>query len=502
MNLKKLTMTAALLGICLGGLAQERLSLEDCRNLAVKNNKSLEQARISKDMAHYDRAIARANYFPNISAMGTYERTSLEMNLISDEQSAALRNAGTAAQAQIASTTGQLMQLIQSNPSAAMEYMQSPMWQTMLGALSQTDISQAVNQIGCSIDNLLHPDMSNVALLGVSLQQPVFVGGKITASNKIARLAEDLAKDKYDIQYQQTIVDTDKAYWQIVSIAAKKELASQYADFLRTMDRDAGLLMEEGIYTASDCLAVKVKSNEASMMLTQAENGLKLAKMLLCQMVGLPLDSDITLADEGAGQIPLPQCREPRSIDEIIEARAELRSLNDAVKIYDQKVKVARADMMPKIALNANYLFMTPNFSDGFQTNLSGFWTVGASVKIPIFHGLEALKKTQKAKAEAALYRSKYDESVDMVNLEVSQLRARRSEAIEGLSMARSNLDCAEENLKTAMLGFEEGVVESSVTLAAQAAWLKAHSQYIDAGIELQMVQSNLDRAQGYITEK
>ena len=171
------------------------------------------------------------------------------------------------------------------------------------------------------------------------------------------------------------------------------------------------------------------------------------------------------------------------------------------MKIYDQKIKVARADMMPQIALNANYLFMTPNFSDGFQTNLSGFWTVGASVKIPIFHGLEALKKTQKAKVEAALYRSKYEESVNMVNLEVSQLIARRSEAIEGLSMARSNLDCAEENLKTAMLGFEEGVVESSVTLAAQAAWLKAHSQYIDAGIELQMVQSNLDCAQGLITE-
>ena len=485
--------------VSLCSIAQESLSLEECRELAVRNNKTLEQARINMDMAHYDRAIARANFFPDISATGSYLYNSLDLNLISDEQSAALRSAGTVLQSGISRKMDLLQQAILTNPALAKEYMQSPMWQTFLGTLSGTDISQAVNAIGGTIDDLLHPDLQNIALIGVSLKQPVFVGGKIIAANRIASLAEELSKSQYDAQYQQTVVDVDQAYWQIVSIASKKELAKNYADFLKTMERDADILVQEGVYTASDQLAIKVKANEATMMLTQATNGLNLAKMLLCKLIGMPLDSEIRLADEGVQIVPVEGEHKGKSIEDIISTRPELKSLEKAAMIYDQKVKMTRADMMPQIALSANYLVTNPNLQNGFQKQFGGFWTAGVVVNVPIFHGLEALKKTQKAKAEASLYHSKYEDAIGLVNLEVSQLYAKRAEAVSRLEMATSNLDCAEENLRTAMIGFSEGVVESTVTLAAQSAWLKAHSEQIDAGIELRMIDINLDRAEGNI---
>ena len=480
-------------------IAQKSLSLEECRELAVKNNKTLEQARINMAIAHYDRAIARANFYPSISATGSYLHNSLDLNLIGEEQSAALRGAGTTLQEGISQKMGILQQAIQTNPALAMEYMQSPMWQTFLGTLSQTDISQAVNTIGEKVDDLLHPDVHNISLIGVSLKQPVFVGGKIMAANRIAGLAEELSKSRYDAQYGQTIVDVDQAYWQIVSIAAKKELAENYADFLKTMERDADILVQEGVYTASDQLAIKVKSNEASMMLTQATNGLSLARMLLCKLIGMPLDSDIILADEGTQIVPVAGEHREKGLEEIIGSRPELKILDKAAMIYDQKVKLTRADMMPQIALSANYLVTNPNLQNGFQKNFGGFWTAGVVINVPVFHGMEALKKTQKAKAEAQLYHSKYEDAVSLVSLEVSQLYAKRAEAVSRLDMATSNLDCAEENLRTAMLGFSEGVVESSVTLAAQSAWLKAHSEQIDAGIELRMIDINLDKAEGNI---
>lgn len=33
------------------------------------------------------------------------------------------------------------------------------MWQTVLGALSQTDMSQTINALGKEIDDAFHPDM-------------------------------------------------------------------------------------------------------------------------------------------------------------------------------------------------------------------------------------------------------------------------------------------------------------------------------------------------------
>ena len=120
-------------------------------------------------------------------------------------------------------------------------------------------------------------------------------------------------------------------------------------------------------------------------------------------------------------------------------------------------------------------------------------------VIVPIFHGYEAAYKTKKAKAEAQLYRSRLEDAKEMICLEVSKYSNERSEALESLLMAESNLESAEENLRTAMIGFEEGVVDANTAMAAQTAWLKAHSEYIESGIALQIASVNLQKAQGDI---
>ena len=98
--------------------------LRPCRSMAVSNNKALEQARINSGMAHYDRGIARANFFPNISASGTYLYNTLDVSLIDSDKSAALQNAGNTIQKSIAGKMETLTQTIMTNPALAMEYMQ------------------------------------------------------------------------------------------------------------------------------------------------------------------------------------------------------------------------------------------------------------------------------------------------------------------------------------------------------------------------------------------
>ncbi|MCQ2146119.1 MAG: TolC family protein [Bacteroidales bacterium] len=478
-------------------LCAQSLSLEQCRQMAIQNNKDLQQARTKVEMAGYDRKVALANYFPNVSATGLYTYNSRNISLVSDDMSSVLTNAGTTVQGNISGAMQQLMQAIQSNPAAAMEYMKSPMWQTVLGALSQTDLSTAINQIGSQIDDALHLDVQNVFAGVVSLQQPIFMGGKIIAANKIARLAEELSKAQYDSQYEQIIVDVDQAYWQIVSIANKKALAESYADLLSKMQRDVAIAVSEGIATESDALTIKVKANEANMMLSKATNGLSLSKMLLCKEIGLDLDSEITLKDEMLSAIPLPQMGPWKDLEQIYKDRSETRSLDLASQIYDGKVTVARADMMPKVALMANYLVSNPSVYNGFSKDWGGMFNAGVIVNIPIFHGFEALQKTRKAKAEATLYRTQLDNAKDLINLQVTQLRKNQTEALEKLDMAQSNLESAEENLRIATVGFENGVIDTNTALAAQTAWLQAHSEYIDAGIELQMTSSSLEKAEG-----
>ena len=529
---KKMKKEALLLAMLLPVLpltAQpQRLTLDDCREMALQASKDLEQARTQVEMAGYDRKIALANYFPNVSATGAYMYNNRDIALVDEFQSSMLQSAGSlmqgvmegaaaSMQEQVSGAMSQamtgtmtrLMTAIQSNPALAQEYMSSPMWQTVLGMLQNMDpsslmqlqlpdISEPVNAIGADIDKALHPDLHNIWLGVVSVQQPVFTGGKIVYSNKMAALAEDLAQSRYDLEETKVVLDVDQAYWQIVSIAGKKRLSESYADLLHTLQADVDASVRAGVMTESDALQIKVKVNEAEMLRTKATNGLTLAKMLLCQRIGLPLDSEIELADENLDVVPLPQRTGDKSLDDIWADRPETRSLDLASRLYDAKAKVTRADGLPKVALTANWMVSNPNAFNGIQNTWNGgMLNAGVMVNVPLFHGLENMNKYKKAKAEASLYRTQLEDAKQMIQLQVTRERKAYDEALEKLSMAQANLESAEENLRTATVGFEAGVISTATVLSAQTAWLSAHSDCLDAGTELQMAAAALRQAEG-----
>ena len=437
--------------------AQTMLTLEDCREMAVQNSKELDQAEIDREMAGYDKQIVWANCFPKISATGAYVYNNRDIALISDDLSQLLCNAGT---------------LMQGQPDAA--------------------------AICADIDKSLHPDLHNVWVGALTVEQPVFAGGKLIYATQMASLAGNLADAKYDMKYADVLLDVDQAYWQIVSVAAKKKLAQSYSELLHQMQADVQYAIEAGVATESDALQVQVKANEADMLYTKASNGLALAKMLLCKRIGLPLDTDIVLADENLEVIPIPAGADDKSLDDIYADRPETRSLTLAKEIYDRKAKMVRADMLPTVALVGNYLVSNPNAFNGIQnTWQGGMFSAGVMVRVPICHGGEGLFKYRKAKAEARQYADQYEDATGLINLQVAQQRKLCGEALEKLIMAENNLASAEENLRKANVGYEAGVIETHTVLGAQTAWLSAHSDYIDAGIELQMAAASLQKAEG-----
>ena len=473
--------------------AQQVLTLDECRQMAVENNNSLKTAQQKIKVAGYDRNIALANYFPKITATGTYMYTSRDWKLIDDDKAGEIQNAGTTLQNDV---TNKMMQIM-SDKDVMTKYMTDAAFKKLIDGLQTTDIATPINAIGQHITEALTLDMHNLCGAVVSVQQPVFMGGKIVASNQMAKYAEELAQSQYDAEHAQVLADIEQAYWQIVSIAAKKNLAENYADLLRQMGKDVDALVAEGFATPSDALTIKVKMNEAEMLYTKATNGLALAKMLLCKECGLPLDSEITLADETLDAIPVPQMSPVISDEEVYAARPEIKSLDLAKKIYDKKVAVVRADGLPTVAVMANYAVTNPNVFNGFQNKFGGFFSAGVLVNVPIFHGTEAIQKTRKAKAEAALTQYRLDDAKEMISLQVAQLRQQEGEALEKLTMAESNLENAEENLRVATAGWNEGMIASNVVLQAQTAWLQAHSEYIETGVELQMCSVNLAKAEG-----
>lgn len=475
-----------LIGSSLGANAQNVLSLDSCRALTLANNKELRISAEKISAAHYEKKAAFTNFLPKISAMGTYMRTEKEISLLSNDQKTAISHIGTAAQGSIQET---FQQLIASNPN--MGQLLEPLAPLIPG------IGSALNGVGQGLVDDLHTDTRNMYAGALTLTQPIFMGGKIVAYNKITKYAEQLAESQHATGMQDLILSTDKAYWQVISLVNKKKLAESFLKLVQQLDSDVDKMIAEGVATKADGLSVKVKVNEAEMTLTQVENGLSLSKMVLCQLCGLPLETEITLEDENMKSLSLPAAEIESNVATALANREELRSLDLAGKIYDQKVNVTRAGFLPTVALTANYMVTNPSLVNGFERKFRGMWAVGAIVQIPIWNWGEGMYKVKAAKAEANIARYQLADVKEKVELQVSQATYKVNEAAKRLNMAEKNMEKADENLRYAKLGFMEGVIPTSNVLEAQTAWLSAQSDKIDAQIDVKLTEVYLRKAMG-----
>ncbi|MBO7477357.1 MAG: TolC family protein [Salinivirgaceae bacterium] len=488
-------MVIAFGGIAQTSMSQTVLTLQECREKALENNQQAKISREKVNAAEYDKKAAFANYLPKISATGAYIHNSENISLLSDDQSTALTNLGGTAATSVTNYVTGLM----SDPKFLQILQNSQASQYLMQRLQQTDIATALNEIGSNLASEFEMDIANVYVGAVTVEEPLYAGGKIRAYNKVTAYAKELAETQMSGEDQKVMVSVDEAYWQIVSIANKLKLTEKYVELLRKLNADVEKMRGEGLATQADQFSVKVKLNDGEMKLLKARNGLALSKMLLCQLCGMDLHTDIMLADETNENLTVPADTVIYTQEEIDENRVELKSLKLATEMYNQKVSIVRADYLPTVALLGSYTLTNPSAQNGFQNKFGDMLSIGVVARIPLYHFGEGMNKVNKAKAEARIAQYQLDEARNKITLQVTQYEQRIKEADSRLELASGNMENAEENLRMANIGFKEGYLASTSVLEAQTAWLQAHSEEIDAKIDKIMALVYLRQATGQL---
>lgn len=488
--MRKIAIIFFALAMMAGARAQSiSLSLDSCLALAVRNNKDLTIAQMKEDVATLNRKEAFTHYLPRVDATGAYVRTEKQLSLLSDEQKDALSNMGTT----MGEKAGPIIQnMAAQNPQFASLFQQ-------LGGLASQLVPE-INQLGQGLVDALHTDTRNTTAAAIMLTQPLYMGGKIVAYNNITRYAEQIAKAQSDQKMQDLVVQVETAYWQIVSLESKRELALGYKKLIDTLEYNVGQLIEGGLATKADGLSVKVKKNEADVTLIQIDNGLALSRMLLCQLCGIDVNTEVHPTDDvmtmplGSAALPAADC-----VGTAMESRPELRALSLLTKVNNEKVKVVRSDFLPKVALNAGYLWSNPSVYNSFERKFKGMWSVGVMVNVPLINWGEGCYKVRAAKTEARISELTLEDVREKIELQTTQCSQKLLEATNREETAQRSMAEAEENLRFANLGLSEGVIPVSNVLAAQTAWLSARSTVIAARIDRCLAELNLKRAMGVI---
>ncbi len=487
--------------------AGQPVGIDSCRAMALRNNKQMSISEVKQDMARNIRKSARTKYLPGIHAFGSYMYTSREISLLNGDQKSALSNIGTTAANGINSAL--------QNAGASLTPEQLAAINGQLGALG-TSIEQIaggfnehinsaaamLNAGGRSLVDAFRTDTRNIFAGSVVVTQPIYMGGSIKAVNRMADIGERMAAGTAEAVRQQTIYDTDKAYWTVVSLKHKKKLAESYLALIKKLRDDVYKMIAEGVATRAEGLGVDVKVNEAEMTLLQVNDGLTLSRMLLCQQCGLPVDTELITDDEDKDNIvPVAVPVEATAVKTAADNRPEIHVLQAMADMSKQAVNLLKAGNLPKIGLTGGYTVTNPNVYDGYQKKFGGVWNVGVLVSIPVWNWGDVAYKVRAAKGASAIAALEVAEAREKIELQASQSAFKVGEASKRLTLADSNVKRAEENLRSAEVGFREGVMPATTVMEAQTAWLQARSQKIDAEIDIRLSDVNMRKALGTLEQ-
>ena len=457
------------------GEALAQVSLDSCRRMAIANNKEIIQQQIKIEQAGYQRKQAEAAYLPSLDFEGGYIFNQKKLSLVDQDQLLPTKSFNPA--------TGTYDFNLLTDPATGMPIMNN---------------GQPIpSQVALLPKSALTYDVHNVFAASLTLTQPIYMGGKIRAMNNITHYAEQLAQSMHSTKVQDVVYSVDEAYWRVVSLVAKQKLAESYLKLVKNLDDDVQKMINQGVATRANKLTVDVKVNEANVALAKVNNGVELSRMALNQLCGLPIHSRFTLEDENKKEVVGSLHATHVVMDSVYARRHEIRSLELAAKIYDEKAKVAKSEMLPQVAAFAAYHASNPNSYNGFENKFGFAFSMGAMVKVPLWHWGGLSNKYKEALAESRLQKVKIEDAREKISLQVNQATFRYEEAWKTFDKTKSNLIEANENLRCSQLAFREGVENLETVIAAQTAWLQACSENIDAQIDILLCDVYLSKVMG-----
>jgi outer membrane protein TolC len=237
-----------------------------------------------------------------------------------------------------------------------------------------------------------------------------------------------------------------------------------------------------------------VKQDEAELMLFRANNGLSLARMALCQMIGYPLDAPVEPADS---LVALSACGAPIPSGTAPDNRPEIRLLMHSSGLAQTGVDLMKSRFLPDIGFTANFTVGNPDLFNGFEKQYGTGWNLAVVCRIPIFHfgdRFHTLHAAQRQKEAADL---KLEEAREMISLEIRQARFNCDESYKKITVTQSMVRQADENLRVTRDRFREGILKSTDVLEAQGLWQKARTDEIEARAEQRTALVKLQKATG-----
>ncbi len=466
-NNKKATLLLLLALTGTTAIAQtDSLSLDDCRRMALENNKRITAARHTAEQYNYESKAMKANYFPKINLIATdlYSTASGDLTI----------QGGNLPIYRLDATSGNYVPLV------------------TMGA----DQQPILTEYAFFPDQTLEFKMKNVFMGAINIEQPLYTGGKVSTAYRMAKIGKTISEQSLRLTESEVLIEADKAYAACVKTSLLTQAAESYLATLRQLQRNVESAKRHGMATRNDLLKVEVKLNEAELALQQATNAGTLAKMNLCHVIGKPYSEELGVRSEewNCASYSFPDDNSSlsnRPEHAILSAQTQLSELN---------VKLAKSDYLPQLLLTGSVAYTNGMEIDGRKLFDGTSYGAALMLKVPVSLFGEARNKVRAARAKHLAAIDSEEHSNQKMQLEIAQSRNTYTEAHTRLALALRTLESAEENMRNSTGRYNAGFELLTDLLEAQTLWHKANVTVAEARCDLIIAHTMLLKATGQLS--
>jgi len=306
-----------------------------------------------------------------------------------------------------------------------------------------------------------------------------------------ARTAEQAAQLSYQDILDAVTLAVGNGYLHVIETDSRIQAQEAQVRNARALYDQALDEVQAGTAPRIEATRTEVQLHTEEYNLSVARNNFQVAKLTLGRAIGLPLGQEFELAD----QLPYSEINPPTVEDALnvaYKSRSDFRSALDSEKSAAQTLSAARGERYPVVAVNGDYGDIGPTFG-----NSHGDFSFQAGISVPIFTGgrikgditqAEAELRQRKAEAENIRGQVDYDVRTAFLNLNAAK---------EQVTVARQNVDLANENLARSKDRFTSGVTDSVEVVQAEQSLASANDQYITSLYNHNLAKLSLARALG-----
>ncbi len=335
--------------------------------------------------------------------------------------------------------------------------------------------------------------------LKLSLQQPLFTGFKLQSSYDAAKLNAAASNMDYSQAEQDLFLNIKNAYWSLFKVLQMQNVIEDEIHTVKAHLEDVQNFYKQGLATKNDVLKIQVQLSQAELQKIDANNNVKLAMLSLNNVLGLPLDTKITLADSVSMN---DLTTENKSVDELVNEamknRPELKAMNLRIDASSMQITAAKGDWFPQLFVAGEYDYSKPNQRlVPTQDKFYGTWNVSVGVTYDLWNWGATVDRTEQAEANYEQAKDNSKLLKDAVTLDVNQSYLNLEKSRQKVTVSKENVKQAEENYRITDERFKQGLTLNSELLDAEVALTQAKTDYVQSLVDYELSVAKMDRALG-----